>query len=252
MLMQSNSAICPSSRISTTRHEHAGNRYTCWLENGTRGGVAIGGKSGGVLSHHGRPLTGGALLGGVGRRTATGLPAKARDSHEHHDAGSRPSGRTAKNACALINRLNRLSKPEAVDNSLLDNRRRRVTTGRVVSRRWRIIEWWRPIVARGGNHGPGAKVKEKPTSKTNEPTSKTSSSKATMRSSTSAVEFSASAVSASAATVCGSQTGRSQQPRYDGSHDEESLQVRHDVLLSLFYRSSGLGRRTSVGPEIGS
>ena len=73
-----------------------------------------------------------------------------------------------------------------------------------------------------------------------------------MRSSTSAVEFSASAVSASAATVCGSQTGRSQQPRYDGSHDEEGLQVRHDVLLSLFYRSSGLGRRTSVGPEIGS
>lgn len=27
-----------------------------------------------------------------------------RDAHEHHDAGSRPSGRRAKNACALINR----------------------------------------------------------------------------------------------------------------------------------------------------
>jgi hypothetical protein len=80
------------------------------------------------------------------------------------------------------------------------------------------------------------------------------SSTSAVESSTSAVESSTSAVSASAATVCGSQTGRSQQPRYDGSHDEEGLQAKHDVLLSLFYRSSGLdyGRRTSVGPEIGS
>jgi hypothetical protein len=109
-----------------------------------------------------------------------------------------------------------------------------------------VIEWWRPIVVRGGNHSPSAKAKEKPTSETIEATSKTFPSKATMKYSTRAVESSTSAASVSAATVCGSLIGRPQQPRHEGSHDDEGPQAKHDGYSSYINPALSNWRRTQL------